>query len=318
MHKKELALTVLAIIAAGASVNFFILGTAGAVPFLEYRNYILIPSLFIILFIAIYGYRKNKRLANRLITGLWIGLVATLALEAARIPSISAHWLPHDDMIALPGMLLTHTPTIESFNAMVGHKDVIRMHHDAGMKVMSENADNMQETSQQKEEHGDHDTMNDTMTHSASSGSAKVQEEQSSQSTMQHESTDTHTAETQNEHGQEMMDSMQPSTSELIVGGLYHFWNGATMAAAYTLMLGKGRWYYVLIWGFIIHIGMMLAPWMLPMVGPFGINYGSGYTIFTASLIAHLGYGAVIGILAQKFIREKGSVLTLLSQTQRS
>src|SRR5712691_10617807 len=118
-HNRELVLTILAIVAAGASVNFFILGTAGLIPFSEYRNYILIPSLFIILFIAIYGYKKNKRLANRLVTGLWIGIIATLALEAIRIPSIYVHWIPHDDMIALPGKLLTKPPTIDNFNVMI-------------------------------------------------------------------------------------------------------------------------------------------------------------------------------------------------------
>jgi hypothetical protein len=78
-HSHELGLTILVIVAAGASVNFFIPGTAGLIPFSEYRNYVLIPSLFIILFIAIYGYKKNKGLANRLVTGLWIGIIATLA-----------------------------------------------------------------------------------------------------------------------------------------------------------------------------------------------------------------------------------------------
>jgi len=60
--------------------------------------------------------------------------------------------------------------------------------------------------------------------------------------------------------GTMMKDSMKESPLELVVGGLYHYWNGATMAAVYTLVMGKGRWYYGLVWGFIIHIGMMLAP----------------------------------------------------------
>ena len=92
-RSRELGLTILAIVAAGASVNFFIVGTAGLIPFSEYRNYVLIPSFFIILFVAIYGYKKNKRLTNRLVTGLWIGIIATLALEAIRMPSIYVHWI---------------------------------------------------------------------------------------------------------------------------------------------------------------------------------------------------------------------------------
>ena len=115
---RELGMTILAIVAAGISVNFFILGTAAVISFSVYRNYILIPSFFIILFVAIYGYKKNKRLANKLVRGLWIGIVARLALEAVRIPSISVHWIPHDDMIALPGKLLTNPPlTIQDFSS---------------------------------------------------------------------------------------------------------------------------------------------------------------------------------------------------------
>jgi hypothetical protein len=59
---------------------------------------------------------------------------------------------------------------------------------------------------------------------------------------------------------------------------------------------------------------MMLAPWMLAMVGPFGINYGSGYTIFTASLLAHLAYGIVIGILAKRYIDKEGPLLALFER----
>lgn len=236
MNKKELGLTILAIIAAGASVNFFIFGTLELVPFATYRDFILFPSVAIIIAIAVYGVLKNKRLANRLVTGLWVGAVATLALEAIRIPGYATlHWLPGDDMIMMPGMFLTGmAPTLMDL-----------------MKMMQ------------------------------MSGGA-----------------------------------MQPPLAVMIAGALYHFWNGATMGAIYTLFMGKGRWYYGLIWGFIINIGMMLAPWLVMMMDPFGIKYLAGYNIFTIALAAHLAYGIVIGLLAQRFVRDKGSIVTLLRRTQ--
>lgn len=235
IHKGEFSLTILAIIAAGASVNFFIFGAAGIIPFSAYRDFILFPSIAILAIIGIYAAVKNKRLANRLSSGLWIGAVATLALEAIRIPGYAVlHWLPGDDMIMMPGMFLTGmAPTLM-------------------------------------------DLMNIMM-----SGQA-----------------------------------MQPPSDVMISGALYHFWNGATMGAIYTLIMGKGRWYYGVIWGFVINIGMMLAPWLVMMMGPFGINYLDGYNIFTIALVAHLAYGFVIGILAQRFVKEKGSLLFLLRQRQ--
>ena len=116
-------------------------------------------------------------------------------------------------------------------------------------------------------------------------------------------------------HSGAMM-SMPQSVLELVMvsGAIYHFWNGATMGAMYTLFMGKARWYYGVAWGFIINIGMMLAPWMIMMMGPFGIKYMGGYNIFTVALAAHLAYGAVLGVLAGKFVRDRGSIATLRKQ----
>jgi hypothetical protein len=236
MKKKELGLTILAIISAGASVNFFIFGTLEVVSFATYRDFVLFPSIAIIIAIVVYGAMRNKRLANSLVTGLWVGAVATLALEAIRIPGYATlHWLPGDDMIMMPGMFLTGMAT----NLM----ELMRMMQMSG-------------------------------------------------------------------------GAMQPPSAALLAGALYHFWNGATMGAIYTLFMGKGRWHYGLIWGFIINLGMMLAPWLVMMTGPFGIKYLAGYNIFTIALAAHLAYGMVIGILAQRFVREKGSIVTLVRQAQ--
>ncbi len=296
---RELGLIIVAILAAGISVNFFILGTAGLLPFLAYRNYILIPSFFIILFAAAYGYEKNKRFANRLVTGLGIGIVATLALEAIRIPSISVHWIPHDDMIALPGKLLTNPPSIQDFQAMVSHHynegkaAVMQQLESDNMKMKdSMNTESVPNTSFKTTVHNSRDTMNE-----------------GSKMSMPNNGT---TKPSQSVDTMMMKDSMQPSNIELAVGGLYHFWNGATMAAVYTLVLGRGKWFYGVVWGFIIHMGMMLAPWMIPMVGPFGINYGPGYTIFIVSLLAHLAYGAVVGILAQRFVKDKVTLVNIV------
>ena len=39
-----------------------------------------------------------------------------------------------------------------------------------------------------------------------------------------------------------------------------------------------------MIWDFIVGIGMMLAPWLVMMMGPFGINFAAGYNIFLMTL----------------------------------
>ncbi len=86
-----------------------------------------------------------------------------------------------------------------------------------------------------------------------------------------------------------------------MVGALWHFWNGATFGIIYALLIGKGKWWYGLIWAFIIEMVMMLAPYLIMMKGPFGIEHMDGYNLFVITLIAHLAFGAVLGVLVQKW-----------------
>jgi len=102
-----------------------------------------------------------------------------------------------------------------------------------------------------------------------------------------------------------------------MVGALWHFWNGATFGIIYALLIGKGKWWYGMIWAFIIEIVMMLAPYLIIMKGPFGIEHMDGYNIFAITLIAHLAFGAVLGILVQKWKKGNESVFDLRSKVNQ-
>lgn len=98
----------------------------------------------------------------------------------------------------------------------------------------------------------------------------------------------------------------------LLIGYLYHFLNGAGFGLVYTLIAGKARWYWGVVWGLIIEVLMMTTPPMLLMgVGPFGINTGAPW-YFLTTLVAHVAFGAVLGLVAERYVKEKGSVLALL------
>jgi len=88
-----------------------------------------------------------------------------------------------------------------------------------------------------------------------------------------------------------------------MAGALWHFWNGATFGIIY-------KWWYGMIWAFIIEIVMMLAPYLILMKGPFGIEHMDGYNLFVITLIAHLAFGAVLGILVQKWKKDSASIAT--------
>jgi hypothetical protein len=96
-----------------------------------------------------------------------------------------------------------------------------------------------------------------------------------------------------------------------IAGGLWHFWNGATFGIVYALLIGKGKWWYGIIWAVVIEMVMMVAPYLIIMKGPFGIEHMDGYNIFVITLIAHLAFGAVLGILVQKWKKDSISIIDL-------
>lgn len=226
----QVGLTLIVIILSGGSVSYLILGSLSMVSYNEFRNFALIPSVIAIFAVAILSHKKFPYISKRIFVGMASGAVATLALEAIRIPGYAVlHWLPGDDMIMMPGMFLTGmAPTLmDLINMMISGQPI------------------------------------------------------------------------------------QPPANVMISGALYHFWNGATFGIVYSLLIGKGRWWYGLIWGFIIEVGMMLAPWLIMMNGPFGIQYMDGYNIFIISLVAHIAFGAVLGILVQKWKKDFTSIINL-------
>jgi hypothetical protein len=102
------------------------------------------------------------------------------------------------------------------------------------------------------------------------------------------------------------------TTVVLVVGYLYHFLNGASFGLVYTVVAGKVSWYWGVVWGLIIEVLMMTTPPMLLMgVGPFGVNTGAPW-YFLTTLAAHVAFGAVLGLLAERFVKERGSILALL------
>lgn len=96
-----------------------------------------------------------------------------------------------------------------------------------------------------------------------------------------------------------------------MAGTLWHFWNGACFGIIYALIIGKGKWWYGMIWAFVIEIVMMLAPYLVAMKGPFGVEHMDGYNIFVITLIAHLAFGAVLGVLVQKWKKSSESIFSV-------
>ncbi len=233
-NSTELGLTIIIIILSGASASLLLLPPLGIISYAAFRDIAIIPSVVIIFATGILVRSKYPRLTSRLFKGMAAGAIASIALEAIRIPAyMFTKWIPMDSMISLPGLLLT-----EKITALSQVKQVIMQ---SGVP----------------------------------------------------------------------MNLYHAPMDIFLVGGLWHFWNGATFGIIYALLIGKGKWWYGMIWAVVIEMVMMVAPYLIIMKGIFGIEHMDGYNIFVVTLIAHLAFGAVLGIIVQKLKKDSTSIINL-------
>jgi len=85
------------------------------------------------------------------------------------------------------------------------------------------------------------------------------------------------------------------TTAAKIAGWSYHYWNGATFAVIYTLTFGRKRWW----WG--LGYGILMECCMLGLF-PFFLRVTNKLDFIAVSMIGHLAYGAVLGLLAQQYL----------------
>lgn len=107
-----------------------------------------------------------------------------------------------------------------------------------------------------------------------------------------------------------------PSTVSDLVGYLYHYWVSACFGLTYALLVGRTRWWGGLVWGLIIEVGMMTTPPMVVAMGSgyFGLKLGKGILngVFLGSLFPHISYGIVLGLLLERYVAHRGTLLALL------
>lgn len=110
--------------------------------------------------------------------------------------------------------------------------------------------------------------------------------------------------------------AMGPSVTSDLVGSLYHVWVSACFGLAYAILIGRTRWWGGLIWGLIIEVGMMTTPPMVVAMGTgyFGLAAGSGILngVFLGSLVPHITYGIALGLLLERYLVHRGTLLHLV------
>jgi hypothetical protein len=245
----ELPLTLLAILCAGIAPNIFVAGGLGVAPMSVLAKYVLLPAVVIEAVIIVYARAAGySRLFNRLVTGLWVGAIATTGLDVVRQPGTFFGYLAHDEARMAGEMILAPHDRHESGEARTGEEK-----HGGSKPADAHEASK-----------ADHSPPGPAGAGHGSVGAADF------------------------------------------VGYAYHYWNGASFAAVYALLFGKTPWWGPLLYSVLfVETGMM--GFMRAAMGP--LTWG----IFLVSLFAHVVFGLVVGVLLQHFVRDKGTILSLLS-----
>lgn len=102
--------------------------------------------------------------------------------------------------------------------------------------------------------------------------------------------------------------ALAPSTASNIAGWAYHFWNGASFAIIYVLILGTSHRWVGALYGIAVGVGFMLSPVVISLgVGYFGLDYSWGFPVTV--LLAHLAFGYSLALLAHRFLGPQPSPL---------
>jgi hypothetical protein len=217
----EAVLTLLAAVPAAVGPNILVIALTPGMPGMPTLVRVaLLPSIALLVLVWIAARRLDYgRLVNRIETGVWVGFVATAALDVVRLTSFSLGLLPGN----LPRMF--------------------------GVLILDRMA-------------------------------------------------------------------VGPSTVSDIVGSFYHYWVSACFGLAYTLLVGRTRWWGGLVWGLIIEVGMMTTPPMVVAMGSgyFGLKLGKGILngVFLGSLVPHISYGVLLGLLLERYVAHRGTLVALL------
>jgi len=199
--ERRLLLTFIAVLSASASIVALFLYGANILPMYLFIDSLAAPSLLTILILGIFARRINETVfLNRLVVGSWLGIVATAAYDAIRVPIWMSGAIRFNPFLTIQlfGQIITGDPT--------------------------------------------------------------------------------------------------NSAVSIIVGWLYHYWNGFGFAVIYTLIAGPAKWYYGLVWALFLEVGWLLA---IPPI----LHVTLGWQLVAVSLVGHGVYGTVLGTLSNRFVR---------------
>ncbi len=98
-----------------------------------------------------------------------------------------------------------------------------------------------------------------------------------------------------------------------VAGWAYHFWNGACFGIIFSLVLGNPKIGAGIAYGFFIGTGFMISPVTRTLgIGAFGFQFKNGYQFITTVTLAHIAFGAILGMIIYRMNTEQPNILKRL------
>jgi len=94
-----------------------------------------------------------------------------------------------------------------------------------------------------------------------------------------------------------MLDTSPDTTAALVAGWGYHFWNGLTFAVLYTLLFGGARVRAAIAWAMTLEVATIAVTPRYTAIDTTDVFF------VTVSLVGHLVYGTVLGVLARQWLQ---------------
>ena len=92
-----------------------------------------------------------------------------------------------------------------------------------------------------------------------------------------------------------------PDTWSNIAGWAYHFWNGACFGIIFSLLFGRSNTAWGIVYGVVLGIGFMISPVTRALgIGAFGLQFNDGYQFIITVTLAHIAFGALLGLIIHK------------------
>ncbi len=93
-------------------------------------------------------------------------------------------------------------------------------------------------------------------------------------------------------------------------GWSYHFWNGSAFGIIFSLLFGKTKIIWAVIYAVLIGIGFMVSPVPKALgIGLFGFQFKDGYQFILTVLLAHIAFGSLLGLVLKKLNNDLPGIL---------